>query len=572
MVLKNSKQWLLLSGLFFVTGSLISCATGASSIQETPLSIHIPITPETPAPIRSSDGGLVDRIRLLTETGTPQSLLRALDLIRDRDLGNGDFGRTMNIVILTLLQKVYPDIGTNIPRGTPSRNHTYTRILRDAEGGNYTAPPSGSQDYLEYVLPFMALLSETKAELLLNAVPDLRRAEVLNPSAVLAPYFLGLVYERSGRRDEARIEYNRAWRLSEECYPAALGLARIMQREGQAQSAIRLLQDLVIRYPDHLSIKRELTFAYYRRGDWSRAEPAIAELLQRNSRDGEYILMQAHVLVEQGEFHKAQAPLDQYASINPNNPLYLFLRARVQAEGYHNRDAALNYLRSLLKSSTADDAMSIYAARMLMESNRIEDQHEGRDLLGRLLRTERPSLGVLDLALQDAIHREAWKEAQPYLERLLDERRSAQDLLNAYKVFQGMGNSATALVFAQELHEGDPANEEGSIAYIAALINTKRQSEARQMIENRLADMPGGAIKSQYYYLRSRTEDDEEAMLNALRASIFEDPRNLYALIALFEIYHQRKDERRTLYYLKQALALAPDNPYLRRYADEYAL
>jgi Tfp pilus assembly protein PilF len=78
-------------------------------------------------------------------------------------------------------------------------------------------------------------------------------------------------------------------------------------------------------------------------------------------------------------------------------------------------------------------------------------------------------------------------------------------------------------------------------------------------------------LQSRYYYLRSRLGANEEAVMNDLHASLFEDPRNLNALTALFEIYHRRKDERRAVYYLKQALALAPDNPQLKRYEAEYA-
>jgi Tfp pilus assembly protein PilF len=56
-----------------------------------------------------------------------------------------------------------------------------------------------------------------------------------------------------------------------------------------------------------------------------------------------------------------------------------------------------------------------------------------------------------------------------------------------------------------------------------------------------------------------------------LRSSLFEDPRNLDALVAMLEIYSSRKDERRAVYYLKQALAIAPENPVLQRYREEYA-
>jgi hypothetical protein len=92
------------------------------------------------------------------------------------------------------------------------------------------------------------------------------------------------------------------------------------------------------------------------------------------------------------------------------------------------------------------------------------------------------------------------------------------------------------------------------------------------MIDTRLNGMNGGALKSRYHFLRSQTRNNEEMMLNDLRASLFENPRNLNALIASFEIFHRRNDERRAIFYLRQALTLAPDNPRLKRYAEEYNL
>jgi uncharacterized protein HemY len=206
-----------------------------------------------------------------------------------------------------------------------------------------------------------------------------------------------------------------------------------------------------------------------------------------------------------------------------------------------------------------------------MESGRSEDQSEGRELLARLLRAPSPSLAVTSLALGDAVRRENWQEARGYLARLLDERRSFGDLLDAYTVERGLGNNARALAYARELYERDVSGDEGIIAYVSALIDTGRQEEAVRMIEGRLAAAAGGTIKSRYYYLRSRTRTNEEAVMSDLRSSLFEDPRNVDALIAMFEIYHRRRDERRAVYYLKQALTLAPNDPQLKRYEREYA-
>jgi tetratricopeptide (TPR) repeat protein len=525
---------------------------------------------ENVPPSRSS-GGVADEIRVLVENGTYPSLLRVLDLIRTRNLGESEFGRIMNAVAVSLLQKVYPSPQNQYPAMDPPQTHVYARILREAERGNYIRAPQNSRDYLEHVLPFLALINETRPERLEVAQMDLIRAGEINKNSVLAPFFLGLIYERSSLFEAAEEEYRHSYSISADCYPAVMGLARVLESRDRGRDAVQLLSGLIVQYPDNLAIKRQLAITYYNMREWSYAETAVAEVLQYDSRDSRFILMRAHVLVEEGQFVQAQTPLDLLGSLEPNNRLYLFLRARVQAEGYRNRDSALNYLRALLRAYPNDEEASVYAARLLLESTRSEDQIEGRELLRRLLSAEEPSILVVNLALQDAIRREAWRDARPYLDSLLEDRRSSQDLLNAYMVERGLGNNAAALQAARELYGRDNSDEDAINAYITALLDTGRNDEAGRLIESRISSLSGGVLKSRYYYLRSRLRGNDDLAMNDLRSSLFEDPRNLNALIGMFEIYRRRKDDNRAVFYLKQALALAPDNSQVRRYASEYS-
>jgi Tfp pilus assembly protein PilF len=555
--------WLVLAPLLF------SCVT-RPVLEET--LIPLPAAPpEEQAPSERSPGsGLADEIRSLVESGLPSSLLGALDLIKQRKLADGDYGRTMAAVSVTLLRKLYPDNRTARPPADPPRTHPYTVILEQAAQGIYRVPPRNSLDYLELTLPFLALLDETREDPLLAALPYLKRARELNPQGMSAPYFMGLVYEKTGRSEKAALEYRRAYDASREFYPAALGLARYLGSQGRSEEEIALLSDMAGHYPDNMAIKRQLAQVYYDRQDWARAEPVITEALRQDNRDSQFILMQARMQIEQRRFNQAQASLDRYAPINPGNRLYLFLRARLQAEGYRNRDGALNYLRSLLRAYPGDGEASVYAAGLLMESNRSEDRAEGREILARMVAAGDSSLMVSALAAQDAVYRQAWDEAKPYVDRLLEERRSPQDILLAYTVERGLGNRAAALVYAEELYRADSADDEGAIAYIASLIAIGRRSDAGTLLETRLAAAGGGILKSRYYYLRSLLRSDEEAAMNDLHSSLFEDPRNLNALAAMFEIYHRRGDRRRALYYLKQALAIAPEDPRLKGYEAEY--
>jgi Tfp pilus assembly protein PilF len=243
----------------------------------------------------------------------------------------------------------------------------------------------------------------------------------------------------------------------------------------------------------------------------------------------------------------------------------------MQAEAYHNRDSAFNYLRSIIRTHPNDNEALIYMAGLLMESSKADDITEGRNILNRLLGgAQSESAAVLFLAVRDAVQREAWRDGKDLVDRLLVLRRENKDLLAAYQVERGLENNAAALSYARELYNSDPANDETITAYITALIETGRQSDAGRLIEQRLAALSGGILKGKYYYLRSRLRNDEEAAMNDLRSALFEDPRNLDALVALFEIYHRRGDERRAAYYFKQALALSPNHPTLKRYEAEY--
>ena len=541
---------------------LFSCGTTPA---ETPNAEH----PENDE--RQAAGGIADEIRSLVETGRLSSMIEALELIENRALGGADFGRMMNGIITVLIRTVYPDSPVRLPSLDLPLTFQYTRIIREAERGIYTHPNEDSTDFFEYILPFLAVNNESNPDILTAALNDLQKAAEMRPQSVLPPYFQGLIYEQVRRFTEAEAAYRRAYVISSEFYPALVGSARIMVLSGRRDEANALYSDLVIRYPDSMNIKRQFAISLYESGNWSRAGPVVDEILQNNPRDRDFLLMRARIMIEQGNFSQANAALDIYANISSTNRTYLFLRARLQAEGNRNRDSALNYLRSIIRSSPNDEEALIYAASLLMESQRSADQADGRELLVRLRQTAGSSIEVLSLSLRDAVQRESWQEAQGYLNRVLAVRRTVQDLVDGYYVERGLENNIRALSFARELYDRDSANNDYTAIFISALIDNGRREEASRMLESGLTSVSDGPNRSALYFLRSRIQNTEEAALGDLRSSLFEDPRNLDALIAMFEIYHRRREERRAVHYLRQALAIAPDNPRLRQFEREYA-
>jgi Tfp pilus assembly protein PilF len=510
--------------------------------------------------------------RTLVEKGSPASLTQTALLLREGSFASSEQGKSLIAAASILVKVVYPDLSLSFPNITGT--HSYERIIRDIEKGVYTPPPAASQDFLECILPFLALYNtgNTNGKIdtaqYQNAIPHLERASRLNADSALPPLFLGLAYEKTGNGAEA--SYRKALEADNSCYPAELGLLRLLHAQGKYDEEVTLLKNLQIRYPSSMDIQKQLARGYAARQNWQEADALIAEILKQDSRNGEFILLRAHILLERGLFQQAQSLLDSYASIDPNNRRYLFYRARLQAEGLRNTAAAINTLRPLYRSDPNDAEAGVYLAALLMESNRQAEVEEGRVMLGRFLESSSTAPEALSLAAADSIRQLKWQEAKAYLDKIPGSQRTRKDLYNAWKVERALGNNTAALSHARELYNRKDTTAEEAAAYITSLVDTGRQAEAGRIIEERLGSLSGGTEKSRYYYLRSRIRTNEDAVLNDLRSALFEDPRNLEALIAIFEIYHRKKDERRAVYYLRQALAIDPNSAQLRRYKNEY--
>ena len=515
----------------------------------------------------------IEELRYQIELGSPASLLSAAELLKNYEFASSEQGRTLGAAALAIVRFIYP--GLDFPDIEAPAGSAYSRIIRDAQQGIFLNPSGSSRDFLEYVLPFFACYTEDifvsiNKDRLRNVLSVLDRAARLNDASVLPPLFRGFALEKTGDYTQAAAAYRRALALESGCYPAELGLVRILQVQGRYNEALTLLNNLLIRYPGNLSIRKQQARLFIEQKNWQQANTLINSILGQNGRDGEFLLLRAKMLLEQGFFQQVQQPLDIYAGIDSTNRHYIFLRSRLQAEGLRNRENAINLLRPLVRSDPNDPVIAVYLASLLMESNRKDDVEEGRVILNRFLGTAAAAPEALALAAADSIDRENWREAKGYLDRLLPRRRNNDDLFNAWKTERALGNNAAALNYARELYSRDNPSDEAVSSYVISLIDTGRQTEAASIIDQRLVSIPGGVRKSRYYFLRSRVRNDEDAVLNDLRSALFEDPKNLDALISMFEIYHRRRDERRAVYYLRQALAIAPDNPQLKRYEMEY--
>jgi Flp pilus assembly protein TadD len=514
---------------------------------------------------------VLQEARSLLEIGSPQSLRDAQALIEGRGLSQSEYGRMMNAVAALIINRIYPDADIAREEASPPAHLSYAKILNDVAEGRWVPPPGDSADYLTNILPCFILTNNASADINNAALRYLQKARRLNPAGVLAVYFSAIVSERAGRLLEARQLYDEAVTLSNaECYPAFLGIARILARLDRHDDAITLLLELTRLYPDNIAARRQLANSYIAAGEWGKADAVVAAVLSNNYRNPEFLLMQTRIFIELGRHNQAQLPLDTYvpAGGSETNRQYLLLRARLAWEGNRSRSAAAAPLRTILAAAPNDLEAQVYLARLLLGANQVSYQEEGRQILDQLLRQPSPGPEVVRLALDDAIARSAWTEADSYLAEILGETPSLSGLQSAVTVKNGLGDHAAALAFARNAVDAFPDDENARLDLIGKLAESELRTErdaGAAMINTALPELKNASARSRAYYYRSRLRTGEEEAVNDLRASLIEDPRNVNALLGLVAIYDRRKDTRRATFYLQQALVLAPNNPEVIR-------
>jgi tetratricopeptide (TPR) repeat protein len=492
-------------------------------------------------------------------------------LIENRALLQSEYGRMLNAIAALLIDQIYPDTGVTHEAANPPSHLAYTKIITSVQQGTWTPPPADSADYLTNLLPCVVLATNATADMNNAALPFLEKARQINPKGVLAAYFSAMVFEHQGRLLDARRLYDEAVTLSNgECYPAFLGIARILGRVGRYDEAIVLLTETVRLYPGNTAARRQLAVSYIAAEEWEKANEVIAAVLALNSQNPEFLLMQARVFIELGRYNQAQLPLDTYVSAGgaETNRQYLFLCARLAWEGNRSRSTAIASLRTILVTAPNDVDALVYLTRLLLGSNQATFKTEGRQILAGLLREPSPSPEIFQLALEDAIVREAWTEADGYLTENLKEPPSLSGFKNAVIVKKGLGDHISALDFAQKAAAAFPDDENTQLDLIGMLVASEEKAErdeGSRMIDAVLATLKTADARSRAHYYRSRLRTNDEDAINDLRAALLEDPRNVDTLLGLITIYDRRKDTRRVTFYLQQALVLAPDDPEVTR-------
>ena len=500
------------------------------------------------------------------ENGSPASIAQAMAAIHkaEEDLTQNEkvfiYAASEIMRILWPSQKITWNV-YDVTDETP-----YTGALKSVRNGIYDTS-TGNSDFLSTFLPALVYLTPNiTANVQAQCEQGILDALKLNPSSVAANYLAGLYYEKKAEYVKAEAYLKKAYDGSR-TIEILLEYAGVLSKNGKSTLAESVMKEAGSSGASstNLAILKQNAWIAFEKGDYNAAEEAVARVLQQTPNDLEFVLFRARIFIEKNDYIHAVSLLDMYARQNDTNIDYLILRARVQLDWSKNTNAA---------TETIEKAMQLYPDNVdaLLIAARISSLTDGpvagkyADELAAIVLEKAPSNNDAQVyALDGLVQRENWQEAYQISSSLIKKQADNESLiLKHVNVCLKLNKKGEAMELAQKAYNANPANETITQAYILASTQVLSREESLKLIDSMLPTA-SSKIKSYLYYRKSFLERSEDTALADLRSSLIANPRNSDSLFRLYEIYYDKKDYRKAQYYLKQVVAINPNDSSVRK-------
>lgn len=511
--------------------------------------------------------GISDKILSLAEDGSPESLQDLLAKIRKSSVEYEENERVLIFIASEIMKVVWAsqNFQGEVPQ-VPSRN-AYVGAIESARSGIYDTS-TGNSDFLLCVLPSLVLCSSNlRSDYYAKSESDLREALSFKKDSTLANYLLGLLCMKSGRIEDALSNFRLAAEKSN-AFEINFNLAAVLNDLGRYEESQSITDRLIVAEPSNLGLLKLLAQISYNRADYSSAERYAMLVLTQNPSDLEMVLFRAKVFVKTGEYLKAASLLDVYAKSNLNSKEYFLLRSRVQKEWNKNISAAISTIEKAISLYPDDSEVLLYAAELAGDGGRSVGGRSSEELSQQVLKADSENPLALSFLIKNFIDSEKWRDAYNSSKALMAKDSSNETIGTHVRICLALGYDDEAWNNASALYEKNPSDEVAIQTYVEAMVRTGRTALASRFINTAL----GGAsnsMKSFLYYQRSFLANGESARLSDLRSAVMANPRNSDALFRMYEIYFEKQDYRKAQYYLRQVIALNPNNAnYLRLNSD----
>jgi len=501
------------------------------------------------------------------ENGSPFSIKNAVTRIKKTDGDYLDNEKVLIFIASSIMEIVWPSEKITWERVEAPEDNPYAGAIKSARNGVFDSS-TGNVDFLATILPAIVMLvPNTNQNVYAQCVDSIAAALEKNPDSVLANYLAGVYFSKTDNTLKAQDYYKKAYEKDRNNLEIVLAYTSALIANKQNLEAKNVISQIVYENPDDIRILKQNAYIAFANKEYSAAETYVARVLQQTPNDLEFLLFRAKIFIEKNDYIHAVSLLDMYARQNDTNIDYLILRTRVQLDWSKNTTAATETVEKALRLYPSNEEALMLATRISSMTDSPVAGKYSDELSAMVLEKNPENKEALVYALEGLVQRENWQEAYVISSQLLKDPANALNpdvIMQHVTVCIKLNKKNEALEVASKAYTSDSQNETIIQAYVYAFTEVNER-EASLSLVNSLLNSSSSKMKSYLYYRRSFLQRSGDNELADLRASLIANPRNSEALFRLYEIYYAKEDYRKAQYYLRQVVAINPNDSSIRK-------
>jgi tetratricopeptide (TPR) repeat protein len=496
--------------------------------------------------------------RLTTQVvfGSEEMLLNVLHEINTSTLTEVRAGNELYYISYQYLSLLYPKTSLPEPQPSLSPSSMYPDIFSAVrEGELYPDPGESFHAVLPDLSRSLVLLTAEGTEVKQQAAAIASQMIDRDIRSIIPYYLLGMYARERGENQEAIECFREVTSMTSSCYPAQRELALLYFEGQQYNKALEEIEELLTRFSQDLQLLRMAARSYYQLGEYEKALSYTGEFL-RYEEDPAIMKLRIRIFLQMGNYEPAKKLLKVVERIQEVTVDLLLLKAELYAAS-DNYFTARSAMEEALEREPGNVEILESYGQLLMETGDVE---RGVELLNKVLEKEPDRRATQMLLLNNAMENRDWRRAKTIITDMQPIEDNPELLQKSITVFTRLGEKEAAYAAAEKLYQLDPSNPDYFLPFIEVLISNDKVERARELIEKGLSLVENRSRRSQLYYLKGLTMDDNEKRISLFQDALFEDLENVDALVAISDGYRKKGDYLKALRYINQAVRLRPQN------------
>lgn len=398
-----------------------------------------------------------------------------------------------------------------------------------------------------------------------------RKLVAFYPETRALRHILARFYLSHGRKDDAEAEYRAIMNENPADMEARLDLVRFVNAIKGPQAATNELETLIAKDPDNNELKFALANLYETHnnrsaaeaifkaiiekagdsadgikakgylatalladGDKQAAKVLMDEVLAKDQRNEQGLLLKAGMAIEEGNLDQAVSDLRNILRDSPNSARALLLLGKAHEKAGSPELAQEQYLKAFQASKMAAPFGIAYGEFLLRRGQAARAESVAEDVL----KTSPNHVPTMKMLARARIDKGDWVGAQAVaddLRKLGDKEKASDQIMGA--VFEAKKNYAQSITAFKRAFDAAPSDVQPMVALVRSYLRADKANEAIAFLNAVLKASPGNTSARILHGQLNALRGDKVAAEQSFKTAVSQQPRDSVGYLHLANLY-----------------------------------